>query len=241
MSGLRKSTPEEITADVRAGLAPHGLDLVQGFDVARYNELIAGRGSLAPLAQFGRPGALAILVGNTKALWPRFIDAFHESDGLRDSSDPLDAWIEGLLRDCTSQIREKCSLRFSHDTGPELVSMLHLAEASGLARTGPAHLAVHPVHGPWFGLRGVIVVDREPPLLPAVSEAAPCDTCHAPCLAALARALAEAPATDIASAWQAWAGIREVCPIGRTSRYDEEQIKYHYTKDRAALYLPGAS
>ena len=129
MTGLKTRTPEEIIADVRAGLAPHGLDLVRAFDVARYNELIAGRGSLAPLAQFGRPGALAILVGNTKALWPHFIDAFHESDALRDSSDPLDTWIEGLLRDCTSQIREECSLRFSHDTGPELVSMLDLAEA----------------------------------------------------------------------------------------------------------------
>ena len=41
--------------------------------------------------------------------------------------------------------------------------MLHLAEASGLAHVGPAHLAIHPQHGPWFGLRAVIVLDANVP------------------------------------------------------------------------------
>lgn len=233
--GLESRDADRIVRDAKAHLDLHGLDLVQPFDIARYNDLISGNRSLEPIAMFDRPAALAVLVGNTRAIWPHFIEAFHKSAELRDCADPLDTWIEGLLQACVNQFPEECDLHFSHDAGARLVSMLHLAEASGLAHTGPAHLAVHPVHGPWFGLRGVIIVDAAPPGAPEDLTPAPCDTCEAPCVDALNQALADAPANNIASAWQSWVGIRDACPVGEGSRYSEDQIRYHYTKDRAAL------
>ena len=57
----------------------------------------------------------------------------------------------------------------------------------------------------------------------------PCDECEHACVAALGHALA-AP-----DDWRHWLAIRDACPAGRSHRYDERQILYHYTKDRAVL------
>ena len=226
---------DDITGAVTERLLVRGLDLVQGFDSARYNELIAGHKTLAPLPQFGRQGVLALLVGNTKALWPLFIEACHRDTDLQDRSDPLDAWVERVVKESLKDVPAKCALRFSHNPGEGLVSMLHLAQASGLAHVGPAHLAVHPEHGTWFGLRAVILVDAEPPHAQPGSVLVPCDGCHAPCVEALDAALAAGPASEIAASWQAWVAVRDACPVGRASRYSEAQIRYHYSKDRAVL------
>jgi methylmalonic aciduria homocystinuria type C protein len=228
-------TSEKLVDNMTARLRARGLDLVQAFDVARYNGLVADHESLVPLAQFGRPGALALLVGNTKALWPHFTGAFRVSADLQACDDPLDVWVESVVGECLGDISHECAVHFSHDTGGDLISMLHVAEVSGLATRGPAHLGVHGVHGPWFGLRAVIVVDAEP-LGGLVSEPpSPCKGCAEPCTGALEIALETSGADAIASAWQAWVNVRDVCPLGKASRYSEGQIRYHYTKDRRAL------
>jgi hypothetical protein len=35
--------------------------------------------------------------------------------------------------------------------------------------------------------------------------------------------------------WTSWVSVRDACPIGRDSRYSDEQIRYHYTKLRQLL------
>lgn len=231
-----ESSADEISKDVTQRLLACGLDLVQVFDIARYNELIADHETLAPLPQFGRRGALAFLVGNTKALWPVFTQAYQADADLQICADPLDTWVGHVLNGCLSDLPQRSELRFSHDPGEGLVSMLHLAQASGLAHVGPAHLAVHRDHGTWFGLRGVIIVDAEPPRAPPESVAPPCKGCVAPCVEALDAALATTSTTEIASAWPVWLAVRDACPVGTASRYSEAQIRYHYTKDRAVLH-----
>lgn len=32
-----------------------------------------------------------------------------------------------------------------------------------------------------------------------------------------------------------WIAVRDACPIGREHRYPEDQLRYHYTKDRSLL------
>ncbi len=231
-----ESSADEISKDVTQRLLTCGLDLVQVFDIARYNDLIADHETLAPLPLFGRRGALALLVGNTKALWPVFTQVYHTDADLQICADPLDAWVGHVLKACLKHIPAESVLRFSHDPGEGLVSMLHLAQASGLAHVGPAHLAVHPEHGTWIGLRGVIVIDAEPPVLPSGSVTRPCDGCDAPCVLALETALAKTSASEIASSWPIWVAVRDACPVGKASRYSEAQICYHYTKDRAVLH-----
>ena len=51
-------------------------------------------------------------------------------------------------------------VRFSHSVGDKFVNMLRVAQLSGLAYySSTTHLCMHPVYGPWFALRAVIVFD----------------------------------------------------------------------------------
>lgn len=234
MSGL--NARDTLVDALTSRFSAHGLDLVQAFDIARYNEIAASHEGLAALQHFGRAGALALLIGNTKALWPHFTRAFQASQDLPQSTDPLDSWIERVVRACAGQVHLPHALHFSHDTGEAFISMLHLAQVSGLAHRGPAHIGVHAEHGPWFGLRALIILDAEPPeALPQVAD--PCQDCSAPCVEALEAALVVSGPDRIATAWEAWVKVRDVCPVGRSSRYGDDQIRYHYTKDVKALRL----
>lgn len=234
MSGSNKI--DQLVEQIEAVLTACGLDLIQAFDIARYNEIAEAHDGLVPLTQFGKSGALALLVGNTKSLWPHFARAFQDTLQLQQSSDPLDNWVEDTVRRSLGQVSRRHALHFSHDTGAGFISMLHLAEASGLAHQGPAHMAVHAEHGPWFGLRALIILDAEPPEA-SPQRPGPCADCAAPCTKALELALAASGAEKIASAWEIWVKVRDVCPVGRASRYSENQIRYHYTRDARVLYL----
>ncbi|AKU92008.1 hypothetical protein [Vulgatibacter incomptus] len=211
-------------------LLPAGLDLVHAFDASLYNEAIRQHARLTPLPLFERERALAVLVGNTRELWPRFVEAYRASPELKRHPHPIDHYVTETVSACARDLPARIEVRFSHEGGSRLVSMLHVAQASGFAHRGPAHLAIHPEHGPWIALRAVIVVDADaPPPSPPDAEPA-CASCSAPCQKALARAMSSPAAT-----WRDWVAVRDACPVGHPSRYDEPQLRYHYTKSRADL------
>ena len=138
-----------------------------------------------------------------------------------------------------------------------MVAMQRAAQCAGLAHLDPStHLSIHPTYGAWLSLRAVIVVDlpglgRAPPLPPDLSlsqderdEAA----------AALQRAIARSSSNLCAElhgsvhrdggqescdrgapAWREWVALRDVVRLGCRYRFGEEQIEYHYLKDRARL------
>lgn len=236
-------------AQLGTALARRGLDVLQWFDASEYNRAVEAHEQLSPLDLLGRPtsrGALAALVGNTRALWRPFIDALNGSPALRADSDPLDRFVESVLRDALASCALPHRLYLGHDGGARLVSMLHAAEVSRLAHRGPAHLAVHPTHGPWFGLRAVLVFDAAPPAIAPAPAPAPCNDCDAPCTRAFDAAIGrsdriprgEAGALDasaIRPAWRAWVAVRDACPVGSQARYGPRQLRYHYTRDRRAL------
>lgn len=103
-----------------------------------------------------------------------------------------------------------------------------MAEAIGFAALSPSHLSLHPEHGPWIGLRAIVIAERpyEGPARPPLPR--PCDGCERPCMGALDEALARGDAAS----WRDWLAVRDACPVGRGSRYGAAQIRYHYTKDQ---------
>lgn len=234
---MNDEPPDLLVRTAPAQLAPHGLDLVHAFDVADYNRAIAEHPKLSSLPTFGRTRALGLLIANTQALWPIFLTAYRTRPDLQAAADPLDDYVMQGVQAFAAGLSYRTEVRGAHEHGPRLVSMLHLADVSGFAQRGPAHLAAHPRLGPWFALRAVVVVDEAPPPNPSASVRV-CEGCEAPCKTEMEAALGQLTDTTdagLAQAWQAWVRVRDACPVGRDHRYSESQIRYHYTKDRSVL------
>ncbi|MES1183800.1 MAG: hypothetical protein ABUL60_08285 [Myxococcales bacterium] len=224
---------QPLVANLTTAAARAGFDLVQAFSVAHYNAAAPATERLDDLGRAALPGALGVVFGNTRELWPAFTTAYTQDAALERAEHPLDAYVvtrlSSLLADATSA---RSQLIFAHVTTPRAFPIQRLAERVGLAALSPSHLAIHPQHGPWLALRAVAVIDVAGPPGPLPPVARPCLGCSAPCLAALeqARLVSGEPLSSAAIARHAgaWVAVRDACPVGRGSRYGANQLAYHY-------------
>jgi methylmalonic aciduria homocystinuria type C protein len=230
---VRADDAETLAERLGAALSPDGLDLVWPFSAARYDAAVA---PVHRLPAVGRADALAILVGNSRALWPPFRAALAAAPERREADHPLDDWVEERVRAAAATLNRACAFAWAHARGGRVIALQRLCELSGLAAIAPCHLNVHPVFGPWIALRAVVVIDAPPPASPRHNPS-PCAGCPAPCVPAFAQARerARGAADPLRAAWRDWLAVRDACPVGRAHRYDEAQLLYHYTKDRALL------
>lgn len=158
-----------------------------------------------------------ILVGNTRTLWPRFVDATRADAALAADANKLERYTEQTI----DAAFPAATIYYSHRKyAGAFLPFQRLAVATGLGALAPSQLVIHPAYGPWFALRAVVLLDRHPPELAHAAIGQPC-VCAAPCKEALDRALAE-------GTWQAWVGVRDACSL-RAWRYSNEQVEYHYT------------
>lgn len=156
-----------------------------------------------------------VLIGNTRALWPPFTAALADP-ALAAMRDPLDTYTERTI----AAAYPGAPTLFAHRRyDGQFLPFQQLAVAVGLAALAPSHLLIHPVHGPWFALRAVVLLDRDPP--PVAQPIARSCACNDRCRMALDAAVA---ADDD---WRAWLAVRDACTL-RASRYSEEQIAFHY-------------
>lgn len=207
----------------RQQLAEAGFDLVHAFDPAA----LAGEPGLEPVVAAGRP--LGWIVGNTRALWPRFLAARRADPELAASADPLDRYTERAIASVLAGTDARAW--FAHRRYGEpaaFLPMQRLAVAAGMGALAPTQLVIHPVYGPWFALRAVIVGEGA---RPASAVAAPPCRCGEACRQAFERATAARGP----EAWRAWLAVRDACPVGREHRYGEDQLAYHYTKMTSCL------
>lgn len=202
-------------APVIEALAARGLDLAAPLAVADYDAAVPA----LPLPPVGR---CALVVGNTRALWPVFVKA------RRDEAHPLDAYVERAVTEVMEASGLAWAVRWAH-TMPATVAIQRAAAIAGLAYLAPSHLCVHAVYGPWIALRAVVVIDAEPPPR-AVPVAPPCD-CARGCLPAFERAVAAGVPggrAELIEKWRLWLAVRDACPVGRNHRYGDDQISFHY-------------
>lgn len=197
-------------------LAAAGFDIVHRF-AARDAERERG---LERLADPERP--VALLVGNTRALWECFAAARANDPVLAASSDPIDLYTEHTI-DAAAAALDGRVLYAHRQYARGYLPFQRLAVAAGLAALAPSQLLIHPIYGPWFAVRAVILCAGDPPP-PATAVLASCACSEHGCATAFARA----GQTDD---WRAWVAVRDACPVGREHRYTDEQIAYHYTKD----------
>jgi methylmalonic aciduria homocystinuria type C protein len=204
--------------------AAGGLDLARPLQAGWYNDAVEDS---LHLPDFGRPESLAVIIGNTRAMWAPFLRALHARPDLRRSENPVDAYAMSVVESALAAIAHRCAVRWAHVLGAEVVAMQRLAQIAGLAYLSPAHLSVHPTYGPWISLRAVVVFDVLGPPCPPPSMERPCRECEVGCRPAFSRAV---EAADRAT-WRDWLAVRDACPLGREFRYSDAQIEYHYTKD----------
>lgn len=167
------------------------------------------------------PGARSLLVVGSagRRLW----DAFRAA-GRHHGEHPLDEFVSRALVDAEAVFHERgiAARRFEASvTFQPRVDFRALGRIAGLGGVGPFGLLIHPVHGPWFGLRGAWLLDVTLPL-PASEGSPPCAGCSAPCVG-------DAGTTPLGGAT---AAMRTRCPIGSASRYSDEQLNYHHEGTR---------
>ncbi len=209
-------------------LSDAGYDLVHAFDA----NVAAREPGWEFLAQARQ--RVGLLVCNTRALWPHFVTAMRDP-ALAAESDPLDRYTERTIEAAFGGAPIYFGHREYHDdrgapsagaggssppvAGRAFLPFTRLAVATGLGALAPSNLVIHPIYGPWFALRAVVLVDGAPPM--TAPNAAPC-SCGPACPAALTAAL------DSRS-WEAWLAVRDACNL-KAWRYSDHQIRYHYTK-----------
>ncbi|MGH8611250.1 MAG: hypothetical protein ACREYF_04150 [Gammaproteobacteria bacterium] len=228
---------QSVVYDLRSRCSPAGVDLVQPFQVAGYNRAI---GDAFKLPDFGRSSALGVLLGNTRALWPRFLDWLRASPWRLDEDHPLERYVGEVVLQALQPLAHRWEVRFAHEPTPRRVAMQRLAHVSGLAYLSPSHLNVHFMFGPWIALRAAVVIDIDGPVRPCSEPPNPCPDCERDCLPKFRQAAAAVGSTPQAHAaleqhWRLWLAVRDACPAGREHRYSDDQIGYHYTKDRDRL------
>lgn len=205
---------------------------MQPFRLDRLNAILAVEHRL-PVA--GRHDALGLLVANSRALWPPFVDWLRDAPQRVELADPLDRYVEDALAAAVAALPVAAAVYLAHGPAGRRIAAQRIAVAAGLAVLAPSQLCIHPELGPWLGLRGVIVLDVAGPVAPTPPVADPCHGCHAPCRIAFEHALRVGGALGHRSAWREWNAVREACLVGRRYRYSDDQLRYHGTVDRTIL------
>jgi hypothetical protein len=209
------------TTVVRGGLAGSGIELVGSCPIAAY-DAVAPEGLRSDALMAGARG-LVVAGSAGPALWRLFRARMDASPGLWDVADPYDAFVGSLLARADDALARAGvrARRFDaafHAT-PRL-DFLALARLAGLGSPGPFRLLIHETHGAWWALRGAWLVDAE--VDPPPAHRPPCVGCAAPCVGGWANAGGIASAT---------AEVRSRCVFGQASRYDDDQIAYHYDRE----------
>lgn len=227
-------TPEAVCQTLLTSCAAHGFDLMHPLQIGWYNDAVD---NAYRVPDFGRRSSLAIVIANSRALWGPFRAARRRDPELAAARDPLDRYTERILSNAVESMQIDHELRFSHEPPPRRVAMQRLAHVAGFAYLSRSHLSIHPTVGPWFGLRALVIFDMPGPTISAPECELPC-VCDAHCLEPLRVAMnasADMSHASVEQRWRLWLAVRDACPVGRAYRYDDEQIRYHYTKDKSAL------
>lgn len=221
-SATYTSVIDQLTRDCVA----KGLDILQPLQAGWYNECVNENHRID---DFQKPQSLVVLIGNTSRIWAHFVTALKQQDELLKNPNPFDSYVEEAINTSRRALKMNSSVRWAHRPQPDHIAIQKMAEVSGLAWRSSANLSVHPVYGPWIGLRAAIVFPiTGPPTRPLPPPA--CDACPAAC----AKVMDEC--SHDRGDWKYQLAVRDACPIGQRYRYSDSQIAYHYTKSRDVLH-----
>ncbi len=197
------------------------------------------------------PGARAALVVGSGG--PAFFDRFaSESREAADgAAHPLDRYTkrvaEAAAAAALAPLGAVHAVYFPFDGAQPLIPFQRLGRAAGLGGPGPLGLQIHPVFGPWWAYRALVVVDRALPPRPAIGDG--CAGCDAPSVDACpAHAVARAGFSVAACHARRLAAepcrlscaARIACIRGPQHRYTDAELAFHMAASMPRPRLPRA-
>ncbi len=215
---------------VVARLADAGLTLTGTLPIAEYDALVPPAWRSARLA----PAARGVLVvGNAgRGLWQHFV----ASPERRLARDPLDAYTRRVLAESALLSDPPAAIGFYSDRRDGVyLPLVALARRAGFGSPGRVGVLIHPVYGPWIGIRAVLLLAENVPFRESASFA-PCDGCPAPCVSACHGHVIGASGVDAAACYQVRlthpscataCDARSACIVGPEHAYSAEQTAHH--------------
>jgi methylmalonic aciduria homocystinuria type C protein len=157
-----------VMAAIRPFLNGAGFDLVHASTVGVYNSM-EGIPNTLPEMSAGS-STLAVIIGNSKHLWPKLVRAHAMSESIQKCPHPLDLGytkpaltklFNGVLPAKLDGEAPATHIRFAHEVASDrVVAVARFAHDAGMAYLcQQAYLSVHPVYGPWMSFRAVAVID----------------------------------------------------------------------------------
>jgi hypothetical protein len=210
------------TVVVREALVGSGIELVASCRADAY-DAAAPEAFRSSVWVSGARG-LVVAGSDGPALWRRFRGHMDACPSRWDQAHPFDGFVAAILVRADAALAA-AGIRFrrfeaAFDAVPR-IDLVAMARLVGLGSPGPFGMLIHTEHGAWWALRGAWLVDAD--VDPPLDHRPPCVGCPAPCVGGWSNAGGVALATVEA---------RSRCVVGQPSRYDDDQIGYHY--DRAA-------
>ena len=180
-------TGPDAAAAVAAFVQDHnaGFDICHFFDPVWYNRRLDDEGLLdlvrlptCSSSTTTNNSTLTVLVGNTKHLWPLFLQWCRSKQQQQEEeqqlpTNPLNTYCQEQIQRIVAKhftAKQACINTSNNDNNrifwsnslhrDTLISMQRVAAVSGLAYldTEGTLLSVHPVFGPWLSYRAVVVV-----------------------------------------------------------------------------------
>ncbi|KAJ3394603.1 hypothetical protein HDU84_007777 [Entophlyctis sp. JEL0112] len=247
---MRQSLSSTV-ADIARDLHIKGMDMVVPFCAQMYNTScrIGPTAHLPPLPTFGRTNTLALLVGNSKHLWPIFLSHVrNHKEEVASSNNPLDEYIVASVESAVNAHAIQTDIRYTFDVGDKFVHFQRLAHESGAAYFNKTlFLCIHPVWGPWKAFRAVIVFDLDfhEAIWDVLQQPKPSEIPLRNPIPDLQDAIEKELKLFYSSGdgyesreWRYLVSARDAATSKDAVqfRYSDGQIQYHYSKNKQALF-----
>lgn len=220
-------------------LAGVGLDLLQPFAAQAYNA--TAKDGLTRLDTYSRNKTLAVVIGNTRALWEPFVADLARCPAHFASEAPLDDYVRRAVQKAIKQAATcKHTIHLSADLSPEtFVDIMTAAHVAGLAYYNrDLHLCMHTQYGAWIALRAVVVFDEDYLGEDSPQLSDPCPASRSMLREQMRELMASAASGSWEERWEEWAALRRAAgpPQSGEHAYGQLQLAYYYTKSKDVLH-----
>jgi hypothetical protein len=225
-----------VLAALERALGAWGLNVIAPLTAAAFDAACAPVSTLTLDSLLAGARAAAVVGSGGPAFFDRFASGSPES--LDGAPNPLDRFTkrvaDAIVGEALAPLAAAHAVYFPFDGAEPLIPFQRLGRAAGLGGPGPLGLQIHPVFGPWWAYRALVVVNRELPARDPIGDG--CAGCDAPCVGACpAHAVARAGFAVVpcharrlvAEPCRLSCAARIACVRGPEHRYADAELAFH--------------